>query len=128
MEAHNAIVISELHSALVDLAAGAAAQGADLAGGGGGSGGDGSGGGGSGAPPAVSVIDFFDMTFAWHLHPCCSDGGHYGRPPYYKFWRNGAVYTGANSLGVGDGYTMVSALHFVDNMLHQVFLGAVCPA
>ena len=118
MEAHNAIVVAELHSALVDLAAGAAAQGGDLAGGGRGA---------APPPPAVHVVDFFDITFAWPLHPCCSDGGHFGRPPYYTFWRSGAVFTGANSLGVGDGYALVSSRHFVDNMLHQVFLGAVCP-
>ena len=103
MEAYNALVLEALQEAV-------AAEGAPTA-----------------APPrTVSAIDFFDMTFAWHLHPCCSDGGHYGRPPYYKFWRNGAVYTGANNLGVGPGFTMVNAKHFVDNMLHQIFLGAVC--
>ncbi len=109
MEAHNAIVLSELHRAVVERGGTAAAA--------------------SPAQKAASIhlIDFFDMTFAWHLHPCCSDGGHYGRPPYYKFWRNGAVYTGANNLGVGDGFTMVSAKHFVDDMLHQIFLGSVCP-
>ena len=107
MEAHNAILVEELHAALRAEAAA---------------------GGGRKAGRAVSLIDFFDMTFPWHLHPCCSDGGHYGRPPYYRFWRNGAVYTGANNLGVGDGFSMVSAKKFVDNMLHQVFLNAVCPS
>ena len=117
MEAHNALVLAELHSALVDEALSAAAQ--QVGGGGAGA---------QGGAARVHVIDFFDMTFAWHLHPCCSDGGHYGRPQYYKFWRNGAVYTGANNLGVGDGFTMVSAKHYVDNMLLQVFLGSVCAA
>jgi hypothetical protein len=111
MEAHNAIVLEELHRALVAEAATAGQQQQQQR-----------------PRRAVSVIDFFDLTFAWHLHPCCSDGGHYGRPPYYKFWRNGAVYTGANNLGVGDGFTMVSARHYVDNMLHQIFLHSVCSA
>ena len=76
---------------------------------------------------ALAVIDFFDLTFPWHLHPCCSDGGHYGRPSYYKFWRSGAVYTGGNDLGGKGGYAMVSAKKFVDVMLTQIVLHSVCP-
>ncbi|XP_077227421.1 uncharacterized protein LOC143860591 [Tasmannia lanceolata] len=58
------------------------------------------------------VIDDFDMTFPWHFDNRCSDGVHYGRGPAKMKWRDGEI---------GHQY-------FVDLMLGQVLLNAICAA
>ncbi|KAF7837231.1 uncharacterized protein G2W53_005713 [Senna tora] len=56
------------------------------------------------------VIDNFDMTFPWHFDNRCNDGVHYGRAPAKMKWRDGQI---------GHQY-------FVDLMLAQVLLNAIC--
>lgn len=57
-----------------------------------------------------SVIDEFDMTFAWHWDNRCNDGVHYGRFPAKAKWRDGEI---------GHQY-------FVDLMLVHVWLNVLC--
>lgn len=59
----------------------------------------------------TGVIDDFDMTWAWHFDNRCNDGVHYGRFPAKMKWRDGQI---------GHQY-------FVDLMLGQVLLNAICP-
>ncbi|KAM7258608.1 hypothetical protein ACFE04_014349 [Oxalis oulophora] len=56
------------------------------------------------------VIDNFDMTYPWHYDNRCNDGVHYGRAPAKMKWRDGEI---------GHQY-------FVDLMLAQVLLNAIC--
>ncbi|EFJ30082.1 hypothetical protein SELMODRAFT_409717 [Selaginella moellendorffii] len=56
-------------------------------------------------------VDAYDMTFPWHYDHCCSDGGHYGRPPSLSSWHG----------GIGHRY-------FVDLMLVHILLTAICPS
>ncbi|KAL9240779.1 hypothetical protein vseg_014959 [Gypsophila vaccaria] len=58
----------------------------------------------------TGVIDDFDMTWAWHFDNRCNDGVHYGRFPAKMKWRDGQI---------GHQY-------FVDLMLGQVLLNAIC--
>ncbi|KAH9615890.1 hypothetical protein KSS87_014485 [Heliosperma pusillum] len=58
----------------------------------------------------TGVIDDFDMTWAWHFDNRCNDGVHYGRSPAKMKWRDGQI---------GHQY-------FVDLMLGQVLLNAIC--
>ncbi|KAL2922030.1 Polygalacturonase ADPG2 [Bienertia sinuspersici] len=58
----------------------------------------------------TGVIDDFDMTWAWHFDNRCNDGVHYGRFPSKMKWRDGQI---------GHQY-------FVDLMLGQVLLNAIC--
>ena len=55
----------------------------------------------------VGFADWYDMTYAFHWDNEFSDGGHYGRPPWY--------YTAGHA-----------ARHFVDDMLVQVYLNFMC--
>lgn len=58
----------------------------------------------------TGIIDDFDMTWAWHFDNRCNDGVHYGRFPAKMKWRDGQI---------GHQY-------FVDLMLGQVLLNAIC--
>ncbi|KAK9725426.1 hypothetical protein RND81_05G142500 [Saponaria officinalis] len=58
----------------------------------------------------TGVIDDFDMTWPWHFDNRCNDGVHYGRFPAKMKWRDGQI---------GHQY-------FVDLMLGQVLLNAIC--
>ncbi|XP_021757081.1 uncharacterized protein LOC110722135 [Chenopodium quinoa] len=58
----------------------------------------------------TGVVDDFDMTWAWHFDNRCNDGVHYGRFPAKMKWRDGQI---------GHQY-------FVDLMLGQVLLNAIC--
>jgi len=60
----------------------------------------------------TAVIDYFDMTWAWHFDLRSSDGLHYGRFPSKSKWKDGQI---------GHQY-------FVDLMLGHVILNAICPA
>lgn len=59
----------------------------------------------------TSAIDFFNMTWAWHLDNRCNDGLHYGRFPSKRKWRDDQI---------GHQY-------FVDLMLGHVLLNAIGP-
>lgn len=59
----------------------------------------------------TSVIDDFDLTWAWHFDNRCNDGVHYGRFPSTRKWRDGQI---------GHQY-------FVDLMLGHVLFNAICP-
>jgi len=58
----------------------------------------------------TGVIDYFDMTWAWHFDLRTSDGYHYGRFPSTRVWKDGQI---------GHHY-------FVDLMLGHVTLNAIC--
>jgi hypothetical protein len=60
----------------------------------------------------VKFVDTFDLTFPYHYDNNHSDGGHYGRPPGLNEWP---------WFGQPHWY-------FVDVMLAQIFLNALCPS
>ena len=62
--------------------------------------------------PHLRLLDAFDVTFPFHYDHCCSDGGHYGRPPkaHFKPWLS-KVYN----------------QYFVDLMLVHMLLTSICP-
>jgi len=59
----------------------------------------------------TGIIDYFDMTWAWHFDRRSNDGMHYGRFPSKSEWKDGQI---------GHQY-------FVDLMLGHVILNAICP-
>ncbi|KAJ8451974.1 hypothetical protein Cgig2_016555 [Carnegiea gigantea] len=59
----------------------------------------------------TGIIDYFDMTWAWHFDRTSNDGMHYGRFPSKSKWKDGQI----------------EHQYFVDLMLGHVILNNICP-